>query len=419
MVFATLDERDEFERIVRPLLGKACRLSVDPTEITLEEAKAGAAAEAAQKREAALKAAAATATSYYPRTPTDSWSGESEGEKAQLFTTLTILPLAAATERRCGAKAAKCAELEAMATSSRGLFKTPNGCCVPFGSMEMALLEASSAVQREFKELLASLDKPDLTGDALEAACNQIINLVSNLDLPALMLDEICGTFKPSALLAIRSSANVEDLAGMSAAGLYESVVGVEAYDRAAVQKAVTAVWASLYTRRAVLSRRIAKVPQKEATMCVLCQQLHLPKVSFVLHTARPSDWNTGILLVEAAPGQGETLAAATSGTPWRFEVNKKTGAVNTLAFANFSSALVLSPGRPQDGLVLAEVDYSKQRLTVDVEYRSAFGRRLAAVGSAIESFFDGVPQDIEGGLVPIEGTQDSELYIFQTRPQH
>ncbi len=160
-------------------------------------------------------------------------------------------------------------------------------------------------------------------------------------------------------------------------------------------------------------------MPQSAATMCVLCQQLHSPKVSFVLHTARPSDWNTNILLVEAAPGQvrepcrrletrsqaysgwleeskgieevetcrlgpdlpagasyflpafplpphsppdllafspsfllpqGETLAAATSGTPWRFEVDKSTGQVNTLAFANFSAALVLAPGRPEDG---------------------------------------------------------------------
>ena len=48
----------------------------------------------------------------------------------------------------------------------------------------------------------------------------------------------------------------------MSAAGLYESVVGVAASDPAAVAKAVGEVWASLYARRAVLSRRAAKVPQ-------------------------------------------------------------------------------------------------------------------------------------------------------------
>ncbi len=33
---------------------------------------------------------------------------------------------------------------------------------------------------------------------------------------------------------------------------------------------------------------------------------------------------------------------AGTRGTPWRFEVAKSGGAVSTLAFANFSTALVL-----------------------------------------------------------------------------
>jgi phosphoglucan,water dikinase len=59
--------------------------------------------------------------------------------------------------------------------------------------------------------------------------------------------------------------------------------------------------------------------------------------MSFVLHTDCPSDGNAVVVLVEAAPGQGETLAAATAGTPWRFDVDKKSGKIETLAFANFS----------------------------------------------------------------------------------
>ena len=56
----------------------------------------------------------------------------------------------------------------------------------------------------------------------------------------------------------MRSSANVEDLAGMSGAGLYDSIPNVPAGDAGALGKAVAEVWASLYTRRAVLSRRAA-----------------------------------------------------------------------------------------------------------------------------------------------------------------
>ena len=44
----------------------------------------------------------------------------------------------------------------------------------------------------------------------------------------------------------------------MSGAGLYESIAGIPAQETQALGRAVSDVWASLYTRRAVLSRRAA-----------------------------------------------------------------------------------------------------------------------------------------------------------------
>jgi hypothetical protein len=44
----------------------------------------------------------------------------------------------------------------------------------------------------------------------------------------------------------------------MSGAGLYESIPNVPVDRPADVSAAVAAVWASLYTRRAILSRRVA-----------------------------------------------------------------------------------------------------------------------------------------------------------------
>ena len=60
------------------------------------------------------------------------------------------------------------------------------------------------------------------------------------------------------ATVIVRSSANVEDLAGMSGAGLYDSIPNVPLASSGAFETALTSVWASLYTRRAVLSRRAA-----------------------------------------------------------------------------------------------------------------------------------------------------------------
>ncbi len=56
----------------------------------------------------------------------------------------------------------------------------------------------------------------------------------------------------------MRSSANVEDMEGMSGAGLYDSVPDVDAASVEDLGAAVAQVWASLYTRRAVLTRRAA-----------------------------------------------------------------------------------------------------------------------------------------------------------------
>ena len=61
-----------------------------------------------------------------------------------------------------------------------------------------------------------------------------------------------------NATVIVRSTANVEDLAGMSGAGLYDSIPNVALATSGAFEKALASVWASLYTRRAVLSRRAA-----------------------------------------------------------------------------------------------------------------------------------------------------------------
>ena len=50
----------------------------------------------------------------------------------------TLVSLSDAKPDTCGAKAAMCGKLEALGRSS-GLFATPRGVVVPFGSMELAV----------------------------------------------------------------------------------------------------------------------------------------------------------------------------------------------------------------------------------------------------------------------------------------
>ncbi|MQL96083.1 hypothetical protein Taro_028756 [Colocasia esculenta] len=198
----------------------------------------------------------------------------------------------------------------------------------------------------------------------------------------------------------------------MSAAGLYDSIPNVSLSNLLVFGGAVAHVWSSLYTRRAVLSRRAAGVAQKDAVMAVLVQEMLTPDLSFVLHTLSPINRDPRFVEAEIAPGLGETLASGTRGTPWRLSLGKFDGDVNTLAFANFSEQLLVLQEGPADGEVIKlTVDYTKEPLTVDPLFRRQLGQHLCTIGFFLEQKF-GCAQDIEGCVV------GEDIFVVQARPQ-
>lgn len=333
----------------------------------------------------------------------------------------TVLDLSEATTENSGSKAAACGELAILTEQAKtfrnpqgvpAAFRVPRGKVIPFGAMEDTL-EKSGAFQ-QFKSLLENVETAALEGGELDKVCNELQSLVAAQRPAKSILENLASDgFPTDARLIVRSSANVEDLAGMSGAGLYESIPNVKLSEPENFGKAVAQVWASLYTRRAVLSRRVAGVPQKEASMAVLVQELLSPELSFVLHTVSPIDQDKAVVQAEIAVGLGETLASGTRGTPWRLAANKFDGTVKTLAYANFSEQmLVRDDGVNADGSVVkAVVDYSSQPLSTDADYRQGIGQSLATVGFFLEKQF-GVPQDVEGCII------GKDVFIVQARPQ-
>ncbi|XP_061961632.1 phosphoglucan, water dikinase, chloroplastic-like [Populus nigra] len=330
-----------------------------------------------------------------------------------------LILLADADAQTSGAKAAACGRLASLTAASKKVssdqgvlasFEVPKSMVIPFGCMELALEHSKS--MDTFMSFLEQIETARLDGGELDKLCFKLQELISTLQLPKDTIDGIGRMFPDNARLIVRSSANVEDLAGMSAAGLYESIPNVSPSNPTAFANAVSQVWASLYTRRAVLSRRAAGVPQKDATMAVLVQEMLSPDLSFVLHTLSPTDRDQNSVEAEIAPGLGETLASGTRGTPWRLSCGKFDGHVRTLAFANFSEEMLVSGAGPADGDVTRlTVDYSKKPLTVDPIFRHQLGQRLCSVGFFLEREF-GSPQDVEGCVV------GKDIYVVQTRPQ-
>ncbi|KHG00248.1 Phosphoglucan, water dikinase, chloroplastic -like protein [Gossypium arboreum] len=332
---------------------------------------------------------------------------------------LRLIPLAEADVLTSGAKAAACSRLASLAAASNTVnsdngvsasFRVPSGVVIPFGSMDLALEENKST--KKFMTLLQKIETEGVENDELDKLCKQLQLLVSSLRLSDDIFDSIMSIFPNEARLIVRSSANVEDLVGMSAAGLYESIPNVSLSNPTVFSDAVSQVWASLFTRRAVLSRRAAGISQKDATMAVLVQEMLSPDLSFILHTLSPTEQDHNIVEAEIAPGLGETLASGTRGTPWRVLSGKFDRTVRTLAFANFSEEMAVSGADPADGEVhRLTVDYSKKPLTVDPKFRQQFSQHLGAIGLFLEQKF-GCPQDVEGCCL------GEDIYVVQTRPQ-
>ncbi|XP_013678161.1 phosphoglucan, water dikinase, chloroplastic [Brassica napus] len=407
IVFVTCDD-DEKVAEIRRLVGKYVSLEASPSHVNLmlstEDNKR------TDKKSVSVNEEESKPVSSTSNSLLYSYKDISSGG---------IIALADSDVSTSGSKAAACGLLASLAAASTRVhsehgvpasFKVPIGVVIPFGSMELALKQSNS--EEKFTSLLEKLETATPQDGELDSICDQIHELMNSLQVPQETINTISKAFPKDTRLIVRSSANVEDLAGMSAAGLYESIPNVSPSDPSVFSASVCQVWASLYTRRAVLSRRAAGVSQREASMAVLVQEMLSPDLSFVLHTVSPSDPKNNLVEAEIAPGLGETLASGTRGTPWRLASGKLDGIVQTLAFANFSEELLVSGKGPADGkYVRLTVDYSKKRLTVDSVFRQRLGQRLGSVGFFLERNF-GCAQDVEGCLV------GEDVYIVQSRPQ-
>ena len=57
-------------------------------------------------------------------------------------------------------------------------------------------------------------------------------------------------------LIAVRSSSTLEDLAKMAGAGLFDSFLNIRLNDKEQIIESIVNVWLSLFTERAIISRK-------------------------------------------------------------------------------------------------------------------------------------------------------------------
>ena len=202
--------------------------------------------------------------------------------------------------------------------------------------------------------------------------------------------------------VAVRSSANAEDLPGLSFAGQQETFLNVRGAD--AVLQAVKDCWASLWTTQAIGYRHQNGIDPDAVAMAVVVQIMVPSAVSGILFTANPATGERAEMIVNASFGLGEAVVGGQV-TPDTYVVDRATLAAKETLIGPKEQQIV--PDRDW-GVRLEDVaEDARQRAALSDDMLTG----LAETALRIEELFDGVPQDIEWAF------SHGRLHVLQSRP--
>ncbi|MCY4057295.1 MAG: phosphoenolpyruvate synthase, partial [Gammaproteobacteria bacterium] len=297
--------------------------------------------------------------------------------------------------------------LEVVGGKGKSLAKLAEaGFNVPGGFVVTAAAYRSFVATNQLQQKIVSLAKPAVVDGrvSFESASDAIQALFAEHDLSAEIIAEIRQAYGPvdDAPVAVRSSANAEDLPGLSFAGQQETYLNVSGADE--VVAAVRNCWASLWTPQAISYRHQNGIDQGSVAMAVVVQVMVPAKVSGILFTANPATGERSEIIVNASFGLGEAVVSGQV-TPDTYIVDKETLRAKDTVIGPKAQQIVADGSQ---GTRLADVDEESRgqsSLTDDML------RQLSTTAIDIEQLFDGVPQDIEWAVV------DDDLFLLQSRP--
>ncbi len=202
--------------------------------------------------------------------------------------------------------------------------------------------------------------------------------------------------------VAVRSSANAEDLPELSFAGQQETFLNVRG--ATAVLQAVKDCWASLWTTQAISYRHRNGIGMDTVAMAVVVQVMVPADVAGVLFTANPATGERGEMIVNASFGLGEAVVSGQV-TPDTYVVDRKTSTAKDTVIGAKEQRVVADGDLGVRLEAVAAGDRTRASLSNDAI------ATLARTALEVEALFGGVPQDIEWAV------QDGELYVLQSRP--
>ena len=217
--------------------------------------------------------------------------------------------------------------LEVVGGKGRSLARMAKaGFNVPGGFVITAAAYRSFVATNNLQQKIVSLAKPAVADGrvSFEQASEAIQAVFAEHDLSAEITREISQAYGSldDAPVAVRSSANAEDLPGLSFAGQQETYLNVKGTDE--VVAAVRNCWASLWTPQAISYRHQNGIDQDSVAMAVVVQIMVTSEVSGILFTANPATGERSEIIVNASFGLGEAVVSGQV-TPDTYIVDKET----------------------------------------------------------------------------------------------
>ena len=299
--------------------------------------------------------------------------------------------------------------LELVGGKARSLVKmTTAGLMVPGGFLLTTSAYRDFVAANDLQDKIIDLARPELNNGAasFESASISIGSLFSGIELPAETTADIREAYAAldgdEPAVAVRSSANAEDLPGLSFAGQQETYLNVHGGD--AVLAAVRDCWASLWTAQAISYRHQMGIEQDAVAMAVVVQLMVPSDVSGTLFTANPATGERSEMIVNASFGLGEAVVSGQV-TADTYVVDRESLAAKETTLGAKEQKIVSDGDQGTRLEDTTESERAQSSLSEDAL------KELAQLALNVEKHFDGVPQDIEWAI------SDGRLWLLQARP--
>ena len=289
-----------------------------------------------------------------------------------------------------------------LAQMTRAGFDVPEGFLLPTAAYRDFVADNELGMQ------ILELARPEIIDGraSFESASRSIQALITGCELSSTLTAELAAAYQAlpgdDPAVAVRSSANAEDLPGLSFAGQQDTYLNVRGV--AALLESVRNCWASLWTAQALSYRNEMGIASDAVAMGVVVQIMVPADVAGILFTANPATGERGEMVVNASFGLGEAVVGGQV-TPDTFIVDRSTLKPKETTLGTKERQVVADGNR---GTRLVEVDADERgtsSLAVEVL------TELAGLAARVEEHFGGQPQDIEWAVA------DGKLWLLQSRP--